>query len=116
MRRHNSAFASPPNYDEHRTDARTGLERMRSKEGYELMAAMFAFGGVGVVMGVMHWSKQQRSHGLKYSALRDDGVPMNEVRSARYGALSDSGAPDLPPTQDDDVWGRASYQEPDQAL
>lgn len=105
-----------PNYDEHRADARTGVERVRSKEGYELMAAMFAFGGVGVVMGVMHWSKQQRSHGLKYSALRDDGVPMNEVRAAGYGALSASGAPDLPPAQDDDVWGRVSYQEPDQAL
>jgi hypothetical protein len=87
-----------------------------SKEGYELMAAMFAFGGVGVVMGVMHWSKQQRSHALKYSALQDNGVPKSDVRVAGYGALSDNAAPHLPPAQNDDIWGRASYQEPDQAL
>jgi hypothetical protein len=104
------------NYDEHWADARTGAERVRSKEGYELMAAMFAFGGVGVVMGVMHWSKQQRSHALKYSALQDTGVPQSDVRVAGYGALSDNAAPHLPPAQNDDIWGRASYQEPDQAL
>jgi hypothetical protein len=92
--------------------------RSGSKEGYELMAAMFAFGGVGVVMGVMHWTKQQRSSGHMYSALRDDGVPMKEVRGAGYGALGgDAGESPLPQPAHDDVWGRtSSYQEAAQAL